>query len=121
MVPTEDPILKERLVSEPLKPLFTDPGKSDESGANEFQAVGEPLLPERFTWRGEELAVAEVLERWKEYSRPGAAMQERYLRKHWYRIRTAAGREMKIYFERQARSKAGAKQRWWVYSVFDSE
>lgn len=116
-----DPIVKERLISEPLTPLFSEAGDGPETGENEFQAVGEPMLPERFVWRGEELAVAEVLERWKEYSRPGATMQDRYLRKHWYRIRTAAGREMKIYFERQARSKSGAKRRWWVYSVFDSE
>jgi len=111
--------VKEHLVSEPLQPLFS--GAGVESGENEFQAVGEPMLPERFVWRGEELAIAEVIERWKEYSRPGAAMPERYLRKHWYRIRTVAGQEMKIYFERQARSKAGAKQRWWVFSVFGSE
>ena len=113
--------MKERLVSEPLKPLFSDAAERSATGESEFQTVGEPLLPERFVWRGEEIAVGEVLERWKEYSRPGASMQERYLRKHWYRVRTAAGVEMKIYFERQARSKAGAKQRWWVYSVFDSE
>jgi len=113
--------VKERLISEPLQPLFLaadDRSRSDES---EFQAVGEPMLPQRFVWRGEELTIAEVTERWKEYSRPGATMPERYLRKHWYRIRTGEGREMKIYFERQARSKAGAKQRWWLFSMFESE
>ena len=113
--------MKERLISEPLQPLFSAAEDRSRPAENEFQAVGEPMLPQRFVWRGEELAIAEVTERWKEYSRPGAAMQERYLRKHWYRIRTAEGREMKIYFERQARSKSGAKQRWWVFSVFESE
>jgi uncharacterized protein DUF6504 len=113
--------VRERLVSEPLQPVFSGAEDRSRSIGSEFQAVGEPMFPERFVWRGEELAVAEVIERWKEYSRPGASMQERYLRKHWYRIRTAAGLEMKIYFERQARSKPGAKQRWWVFSVFDSE
>jgi hypothetical protein len=109
--------MKERLVSEPLQPVFSTAGDGAPSAPDEFQAVGEPLLPGRFVWRGEEQVVAEVMERWKEYSHPGAVMSERYLRKHWYRIRTAAGRELKIYFERQARSKAGAKQRWWLYSV----
>lgn len=113
--------MKENLVSEPLKPLFSGGGDDPAPVANEFQAVGEPLLPQRFDWRGEELVIAEVIERWKEYSHPGVTMPERYLRKHWYRIRTKAGREMKIYFERQARSKAGAKQRWWLYSVFERD
>ena len=113
--------MKERLISEPLQPLFSAAEGRSRSAENEFQAVGEPMLPQRFAWRGEELAIAEVTERWKEYSRPGAAMQERYLRKHWYRIRTAEGQEMKIYFERQARSKSAAKQRWWLFSVFEPE
>lgn len=111
--------MKERLVSEALQPVFAAAGEGTPSTSDEYQAVGEPLLPGGFIWRGEEQAVAEVIERWKEYSRPGVAMTERYLRKHWYRIRTAAGLEMKIYFERQARSKAGAMQRWWVYSVIE--
>jgi Family of unknown function (DUF6504) len=118
-VPGEESIVKERLVSEPLQPLFSTAPHPPGPVTDEFQAVGEPLFPERFVWRGEEHAVAEVIERWKEYSHPGATMPERYLKKHWYRIRTAAGQEMKIYFERQARSKAGAKQRWWLYSVFE--
>jgi len=113
--------MKESLISQPLKPLFSGAGENSGPGENEFQAVGEPMLPERFVWRGEEIVIAEVIERWKEYSHPGVTMPERYLRKHWYRIRAVAGREMKIYFERQARSKAGAKQRWWIYSVFEPE
>lgn len=113
--------MKESLVSEALEPLFSAAGDRSQPVENEFQAVGEPMLPRRFVWRGEELAIAEVIERWKEYSRPGATMPERYLRKHWYRIRTVAGQEMKIYFERQARSKSGAKQRWWLFSVFEPD
>jgi uncharacterized protein DUF6504 len=114
----EDSIVKERLVSELIRPVFSAPGDPSGPAADEFQAVGEPLFPHRFIWQGEEHAVAEVIERWKEYSHPGATMPERYLKRHWYRIRTAAGQEMKIYFERQAR-KARSKQRWWLYSVFE--
>ena len=106
--------MKESLVSEPIQPVFS----AVQGGV---QAAGEPVLPAKFVWRGEERTIAEVIERWKELSRPGAAMQERYVRKHWYRIRTEAGEEMKIYFERQARSKGGAKQRWWIFSVLGPE
>ncbi|NQU41698.1 hypothetical protein HQ520_00320 [bacterium] len=44
---------------------------------------------------------------------------ERYVRKHWFRIRTTDGQEMKLYFERQARSAREAKKRWWLHSVIE--
>lgn len=106
--------MNEQLVSEPIRPLLF------ESSPEPF-AAGDPTLPRRFAWRGEEHLVTEVLERWKEYSPGSAAMPDRYLRRHWYRIRTAAGHEMKIYFERKARSKGAEKERWWLFSVLAPE
>ena len=106
--------MNEQLVSEPIQPLLF------ETSPEPF-APGEPVLPKRFVWRGEEEVVAKVLERWKELSARSAAMPERYIRKHWYRIRTVSGKEMKIYFERQGRTKGGAKQRWWLFSILNSE
>lgn len=102
--------MNERLISEPIQPV------PSETGFEPF-VVGEPILPERFVWRGEEEVVAEILERWKGTSEGTAAMSEEYVRRHWYRIRTVSGKEMKIYFERQARSQSGRKQRWWLFSV----
>ncbi len=101
----------ERLICEALQPVPDDPA------AEVPFVVGEPVLPRRFLWRGRELAVAHVLETWKELG--PAAGGGRYLRKHWYRIRTADGAEMKLYFERKARSRAQAKRRWWLFSVLD--
>jgi len=77
----------------------------------------EPGLPRRFTWRGEHYEVADVLERWKETGPCTSGSDERYVRKHWYRIRTTGGREMKVYFERQARRGRQQKSRWWLYTV----
>ncbi len=58
------------------------------------------------------------------FSRPGkkwglveAVGPEKYLRKHWFRIKIEAGLEMTIYFERQARSKHQNKVRWWLYTI----
>lgn len=104
--------MNERLICEPIQPLLSE----DPVGP---VVSGEPLLPTRFMWRDEEVVVAEVLERWKELSPGTVAMPDRYLRKHWFRIRTSGRREMKIYFERKARSRAGAKQRWWIFSLLD--
>jgi hypothetical protein len=84
-------------------------------------ATGAPGLPERFVWRGQEYRIEKVVEKWKESSPCRSGGGERYLRKHWYRVRTTDGSQMKIYFERQARSARQAKQRWWLYTVTRAE
>jgi|ERR1700677_1149908 len=100
---------KEQLVSQQIKPLL------DEVDARRI-IVGEPLLPARFAWRGVEYTVGEVLEAWKESGPCTHGSGEIYVRKHWFRIRTTGGDEMKIYFERKARSARQAKKRWWLYT-----
>lgn len=102
--------MSEEFVSEPIKPV-----------AGTFDATGmtraEPGFPERFVWREEEYALAEVLEVWKESGPCRSGGSEQYLRKHWYKIRTQDGLEMTLYFERQARSKGQNKARWWLYTI----
>ncbi len=104
--------MKERLISEAIEPRWS-------AGAAEAAVVvGEPVLPERFAWRGREFAVAHVLEAWKTLG-PEKGGSELYLRRHWYRVRTDGGVEMKLYFERKARTRAQAKRRWWLYSIVE--
>lgn len=78
-------------------------------------ATGAPGLPRRFTWKAQSFSVLEVLERWKETDSCRNGSGERYVRKHWFRIRTTGDLEMKVYFERQARSSGGS--RWRLYSI----
>ena len=102
--------MTEEFVSEAIEPV--------ESTFNTARmATGEPGLPKRFTWRNREYEIADVLEQWKDSGPCKSGADEKYLRKHWYRIRTTDGTEMKIYFERQPRSKGQAKSRWWGYTV----
>jgi hypothetical protein len=63
-------------------------------------------------WRQQEYAVAEVLQAWKESGPCRSGGPEQYLRKHWFKIRTDNGLEMTMYFERQARTKRQAMNRW---------
>jgi hypothetical protein len=102
--------MDEEFVSEPIQPI-----------AETFDCAamtrGEPGLPERFVWRSSEYTVAEVLEAWKETGPCKSGGPEMYLRKHWYKIKTTNGLIMKLYFERQARSKSRNKTRWWLYTV----
>jgi hypothetical protein len=100
----------ERFIGERILPV---PGTFDSRG----MAEGGPGLPMKFLWRGEEYAVDEVLESWKDTGPCTSGSEERYIRKHWFRIRTTSGHEMKIYFERQARSRREQKARWWLYTV----
>ncbi len=105
--------MKELFVSEAITPVE---GTMDTAA----MARGEPGLPMRFIWRGREYAVDAVLDRWKDTSPCKSGSPERYVRKHWYKIRTAGGEETKIYLERQARSRSQAKSRWWLYTVSDA-
>lgn len=102
--------MNERFVSEPIEPI------SDSMDLSET-AVGEPALPTRFKWRNKEYTIESVLEKWKESSGDTHGSKESYVRKHWFAIRTTDGHRMKIYFERQPRSKAERLKRWWLYTV----
>ena len=102
--------MREELISERLIPVM-------DSVDSRRVVIGAPLLPTRFIWRGVEYAVAAVLEEWKETGPCHHGSGERYVRKHWLRVRMAGGEEMKIYFERQARSSRERKCRWWLYTV----
>jgi len=106
--------MDEKFISEPIKPL-----------TGEFRTAamtrGEPGLPAKFIWRDTEYVVAEVLEAWKETGPCRSGSSEKYLRKHWYKIRTAEDEMMTLYFERQARAKSQAKARWWLYIIETKE
>jgi len=102
--------MSEEFVSEPIKPVA---GTFDPTSMTR----GEPGLPGRFVWRDKEYEVAEVLQIWKELGPCKSGGTERYLRKHWFKIRTGNGLQMTIYFERQARSKLQNKMRWWLYTI----
>ena len=102
--------MHEELISEPLKPML------EEVDARRI-IPGAPVLPAGFLWRGREYRVAEVLETWSETGPCRHGSGERYVRKHWWRLRMASGEEMKVYFERHARSGRQMKLRWWLYTV----
>jgi phosphoribosylglycinamide formyltransferase-1 len=102
--------MAEEFISEPITPVA---GTFDPGGMTR----GEPGLPQRFVWRNTEYTLAAVLEAWKEDGSCRHGSGERYLRKHWFRIQTEQGPRMRIYFERQARSKGQSKTRWWLDTI----
>jgi hypothetical protein len=102
--------MTERLISEAIEPLYGD-GAEDRG----FVA-GEPIPPSRFRWGEREVAVAAILETWKGLSpQPASGHGGRYVRRHWYRVRTAEGEVMTIYLVRTTPKRG--QQGWWLYSV----
>jgi phosphoribosylglycinamide formyltransferase-1 len=100
--------MKETFIGEAIKP-------EDMSFSASSMAMGKPGLPRSFSWKGGSFPVIEVLDEWKEAGACSHGSGERYVRKHWFRIKTTDQREMRIYFERQGRSSGGS--RWRLYSM----
>ncbi len=92
-----------RFGSEPLEPA----GDAYVTAA----AAGEPPLPARFTWRGEELGVQRLLRRWRSTKMDRG---DTYLKRHWFEFALPDGRIAQVYFERQARR---GTPRWWLYTI----
>ena len=78
--------------------------------------AGEPGLPRQFRWRRRTIQIAQVLRTWRETGPCRHGSGEAYVRKHWFDVRTDSGETMKIYFERQPRSR-NSKARWWLFTV----
>ena len=108
------PAHDDQFVSEPIR-LITDAAPACPP------AAGEPVLTSRFIWRQREYEVDQVLEKWKESGPCRNGSRERYLRKHWYAVKTKDGARMQLYFERQPRSTAQRTRRWWLYSISQSQ
>ena len=106
--------MHEQFISERIEPVK---GTISTRGA----VLGEPGFPGMFHWRDRDIVVADIIEKWKETSRCRSGSNEQYVRKHWFRIRTTDHSEMKIYFERQARSRSQRLQRWWLYTLLKNE
>lgn len=105
--------MAERFISESIRPV--------EGSLNLAETpVGEPPLPRKFIWRDVEYTVVEILDERKEVGRDAThGGKEKYLRKHWFRVRTSSGHIMNIYFERRAKSKAQRLKRWWLYTIVE--
>lgn len=109
--------MKSRFVSEAIKLIG---GEMDSS----VSQAGAPGVPTRFIWRDEEVVVEKVVDMWRETgacSSSSGARKEMYARKHWFQVVTTDGREMRLYYERQPRSRAESKKRWWLHSILEPE
>jgi len=106
--------MAEQFVSEAIRPVVATCDTSR-------MAAGEPGLPRAFLWRGQTIEIAELMRSWRETGPCRNGSGESYVRKHWYEVVTSSGSRMKIYFERQARTRGTRGQRWWLFSVEEAD
>ncbi len=99
----------ERFASEPIVP---EPGSMSASAMSR----GAPGVPRRFTWRGRQFEVVEILSQWKSTGGCRHGSQEMYVRRHWFRLHTQPEAVLTIYCDRQARQPRNPKARWFVFS-----
>jgi hypothetical protein len=83
-------------------------------------STGAPGIPREFRWRSQTIHIARVLKTWRETGPCHHGSGEDYVRKHWFEVLTDSGETMKIYFERQARSRRN-KSRWWLFTIDQSQ
>ena len=105
--------MAEQFISAAIKPIV---GTFDAAR----MSTGEPGLPRQFRWRSQTIQIAQVLKTWRETGPCHHGSGESYVRKHWFEVLTDGGDRMKIYFERQPRSRR-INSRWWLFIVDAAE
>ena len=101
----------EEFVSE----LITPQRGTFDTGA---MGAGLPGLPAGFEWRGESRRIVALLEEWKQSAPEGGrAGGERYLRRHYFRLRMSDEAVWTVYFLRQTPRSGSPKKRWFLYAV----
>jgi len=78
-------------------------------------STGEPGLPRQFRWKRQTIQIARVLKTWRETGPCHHGSGETYVRKHWFEVLSDGGETMKIYFQRQSRSRS--EGRWWLFTI----
>jgi hypothetical protein len=101
--------LVEQFISEKIEPVV-------ETIDAARMSTGGPGLPRQFRWRSQTVEIARVINIWRETGPCHHGSDERYARKHWFEVLTVSGDTMKIYFERQPRSRS-SKSRWWLFTI----
>jgi hypothetical protein len=98
----------DEFVSEPIQPL---PGTFRAAA----MATGIPGLPDGFAWRDATFHIVEQLECWKQSgSERGRADGERYLRRHYWRLRMSDDSTWTVYFLRNVAPGSSRRTRWFL-------
>jgi len=101
--------MAKQFVSEAIKPVI-------ETCDTRRMSIGEPGLPMEFIWRGQKVTVTDTLRSWHATGACRHGSCEKYVRKHWFEIKTADHGTMKIYYNRSTLGRT-KEMGWWVYTI----
>jgi hypothetical protein len=71
----------------------------------------EPPVPRAFRWEDRTLEIIAVVRTWRSTKTDRG---DTYLKRHWFELKTADGRKIEVYFDREARRGSA---RWWLYTI----
>lgn len=108
-----------RFIGQPIEVAFEQPPMLEKK----------PGCPDRFTWQGETLVVAEMLREWHDYRRRGRMarnMRPTHLvaaeragswgvGRDYYRVRLTDGRIFELYYDRAPQDADRRKGAWFLY------
>ena len=96
-------------ISEPIK-VDTD------SMSTETLAKGAPACPQKFWWHEKEYRVEKLLDSWRKITPEGGRKDaEKYVRSHYFKIKTTRNEIMTIYCDRKITRKR--KTGWGLFTI----
>jgi len=110
-------VAAQRLVEFVSEPITPDAGTFDSTA----MATGTPGLPTGFSWRDRHYQIGETLSAWKASESCTHGSGERYLRKHFWKVRLGTGEIATLYALRKVKAGENTKRRWWLYTLEKSE
>lgn len=99
----------QQLISEAIRPV---PGSFDAG----FMSRGVPGVPREFFWRKQKYVVTQVMSTWRTTGPCRHGSGERYVRRHWFEIRTLSGEVMTLYFDKGTSGKR-KEMGWFLYAL----
>lgn len=79
-----------------------------------FMSAGVPGLPREFFWRKKKYAVEDVIRAWKSTGPCHHGSSERYVRRHWFKVKTKIGSIMTLYFDKGTHGRR-SEMGWFLY------
>jgi hypothetical protein len=101
-------IMPEEFISEAIEPV-------KETFDTHLMATGSPGLPQSFVWRKKTITVSKLLRTWTTTGSCVHGSGEKYVRRHWFEIKTAEGL-MKIYFDKASPGRR-KEMGWRLYTI----
>lgn len=93
-----------------------------------------PTCPSHFSWRGEEIAIAELVESWVDYGRRGRMAQNMQpahaalaaqrgswgVGRFYFRVRSSDGRQFEIYYDRAPKNVDDRLGNWFLTRLWEN-